>query len=386
LGTAIEDHTPDGSVVAGSAKEIALFIGKRKLLELNNSVPVSIFDSYLRAYVADYLMATTSWDDFQSYEFQMGESRRFWFEPVFQGAGMQLYKIHPTYLTPKEAWLTTKRMAIDTVTANGLLRKGRGEILRGHYDDAIASLLRAKRLAPGQALIPYQLCVAYAMSGKLIEASDEVQSLFGYVQSTTYTPLATKHLAIALSKSRIDQIENPVQRSLSITEISAFYWNLGYYTEGYSVLKSQLALDSTYFTGFLWGWDYGMQRGDTAQAKAYLRNLLRIDKSNVVVQQFSTIDRIADSLRRSPDRLRRSKFHLSIAKSFKTVDLPDEAVDEAQRSLREDPRNMEAWLFQAQLFEERKLPFAAHWAYRQALLVDPDQATAKAKVIGRNLP
>jgi len=99
-------------------------------------------------------MATNSWDDFQSYEFQMGESRRFWFEPVVQMAGMQLFKIHPTYLTPKEVWLTTKRMAVDTVTANGLLRKGRGEILRGQYEDAISSLLLAKHRAPGQAMIP----------------------------------------------------------------------------------------------------------------------------------------------------------------------------------------------------------------------------------------
>ena len=63
----------------------------------------STFDSYLRAYAAEDLMATTSWDNLQSYEFQMAESRRFWFEPVAQVAGMQLYRIHTTYTTPKES-------------------------------------------------------------------------------------------------------------------------------------------------------------------------------------------------------------------------------------------------------------------------------------------
>jgi tetratricopeptide (TPR) repeat protein/4-amino-4-deoxy-L-arabinose transferase-like glycosyltransferase len=386
LGQSIRDHTPDGSIIAGSAKDIGIFIGNRKLLELNNGVPVTTFDSFLRAYAADYLMATNSWDDFQSYEFQMGESRRFWFEPVVQVAGMQLFKIHPTYLTPKEVWLTTKRMAVDTVTANGLLRKGRGEILRGQYEDAISSLLLAKRRAPGQAMIPYQLSVAYAMGGRITEASEEVQHLFAFAQSTTYTPLATKHLAVAVSKSQVEQIDNSVQRSLSMTDFASFYWNLGYYGAAYSLLKAQLAVDSTYFTALLWGWDYGMQRGDTAQVKAYLRNLVRIDRTNPVVQQFSLIDQTADSLRRDPDPVRRSRFHLAIAQSFKTVDLPDEAIDEAQRSLRENPRNVEAWIFQGRLFEEKHLPFAARWAYGQALLVDPEHPIAKAKALTRNIP
>ena len=386
LGQSIKDHTPEGSIIAGSAKDICIFIGDRKLLELNNAVPVTTFDSFLRAYAADYLMVTNSWDGFQSYEFQMGESRRFWFEPTVQVAGMQLFRIHSTLLSPREVWLATKHIEVDTVTANGLLRKGHSELLRGQYDEAISSLLGAKRLAPGQALISYQLSVAYAMSGKLTEASEEVQKLFAYAQSTSFTPLATRHLAVAVNRKQIEQTDNAFQRSLSMTDFAAFYWNLGYYGAAYSLIKSQLAVDSTYFAGLLWGWNYGMQRGDTVQAKAYLRNLVGIDRTNPVVQQFSAVDRTTDSLRRAVDPTRRSKLHLAIAQSFKAIDLLDEAIDEAQRALREDPRNVDGWLFQARLFEEKRLRFAARWAYRQALIVDPENPVAKAKIIGRNNP
>jgi tetratricopeptide (TPR) repeat protein len=277
-------------------------------------------------------------------------------------------------------------MPFDTVTANGLLRKGRGELLRGAFDDAITSFQRAKQRASGQALIPYQLSIAYAMSGKLAEASEEVRTLFGYAQSTTYMPLASKHLAVAVSKSQVDQAENSAQRSPSITDFAAFYWNLGYYGTAYSMLKSQLAVDSTYFSGLLWGWNYGMQRGDTAQAKAYLRNLVRIDRTNPIVQQFTFINRTADSLRRAVAPMDRSRFHLAMAQSLKTVDLLDEAIDEAQRSVRDDPRSVDAWLFQARLFEEKKLPFAARWAYRQVLLIDPEHPIAKAKAMKGNIP
>jgi tetratricopeptide (TPR) repeat protein len=225
------------------------------------------------------------------------------------------------------------------------------------------------------------LCIAYAMSGKLTEASEEVKTLFGYAQSTTYMPWASKHLAVAVRQSQVEQAENPAQRSLSMTELASFYWNLGYYGVAYSMLKSQLAMDSTYFSGLLWGWNYGMQRGDTSQAKAYLRNLISIDRTNPVVQQFIFIDRTADSLRRAIDPMLRSKFHLAIAQSLKAVELFDEAIDEAQRSVRNNPRSVDAWLFQAEIFEEKKLPFAARWAYRQVLLIDPEHPIAKAKAI-----
>lgn len=385
LGQSIKEHTPEGSIIAGAAKDICIFIGDRKLLELNNAVPVTTFDSFLRAYAADYLMATNSWDGFRSYEFQMSESRRFWLEPTVQVAGMQLYKIHSTFVSPKEEWLSTKRIQVDTLTANGLLRKGRSELVHEQYENAITSLLRAQQLAPAQALISYQLSVAYSMSGRLTEASAEVQKLFGYSQSTSFTPLATKHLAVAVSKNQVEQTDNAFQRSLSMTDFAAFYWNLGYYQAAYSLVKSQLSVDSTYFTGLLWGWNYGMQLGDTLRAKTYLRNLISIDKTNPVVHQFIIVDRTADSLRRAVDPTRRSKLHLAIAQSWRSVDLLDEAIDEAQRSLRDDPRNIDGWLFQARLFEEKKLPFAARSAYRQALLIDPENQIAKAKTPQRNV-
>ena len=101
LGQAIQEHTPKRSVIAGSVKEVCIFIGDRKLLELNSAVPVTTFERYLRNSAAEYVISTSSSDGFPSYEFQMIESRRFWFEPVSQVAGMRLFKVHPTDLSPK---------------------------------------------------------------------------------------------------------------------------------------------------------------------------------------------------------------------------------------------------------------------------------------------
>ena len=380
MGTAIEEKTPNNVVIASALKEVSIFIGERKLLELNNGVPVTTFDHYVRDFAVDYLLSTSSWDDFRSYEFQMAESKRFWFEPVTQVAGMQLLKVHPTHTTPKQEWLPTKRMQVDTVTANGLLRKARAEILQGQYPQAIASLRRAQELAPGQAMIAYQLTVALAMSGRLEEASSQLQRLFSFAQSSTYTPVATKHLAVSQSQARAEQSSNPLQRSLTLFDVASFYWNYGYYNQAYAIMRQSLKNDSTYFTGLLWGWHYAMQLADTSQAKIYLRQLEGIDRSNPVVRGFHTMSLLADSLRRTSSPARRCKLRLALARSYEAVDLPEEAIDEAQRALRDNPSSVEAWLFQGQVFDRRKAERAARQAYQQVLRLDPANALAVSRL------
>jgi tetratricopeptide (TPR) repeat protein len=334
----------------------------------------------VRDFAVDYLLSTSSWDDFRSYEFQMAESKRFWFEPVTQVAGMQLLKVHPTHTTPKQEWLLTKRMQVDTVTANGLLRKARAEILRGQYPQAIASLRRAKELAPGQAMIAYQLTVALAMGGRLEEASSQLQRLFSFAQSSTYTPVATKHLAVSQAQARAEQSSNPLQRSLTLFDVASFYWNYGYYNQAYAIMRQSLKNDSTYFTGLLWGWHYAMQLADTSQAKMYLRQLEGIDRSNPVVRGFHTMSLLADSLRRTSSPARRCKLRLALARSYEAVDLPEEAIDEAQRALRDNPSSVEAWLFQGQVFDRRKAERAARHAYQQVLRLDPANALAVSRL------
>jgi tetratricopeptide (TPR) repeat protein len=361
-------------------KEASIFIGERKLLELNNGVPVTTFDHYLRDFAVENLLSTSSWDDFRSYEFQMAESRRFWFEPVVQVAGMQLFSVHATHTTPKEEWLQTKRMQFDTLTGNGLLRKARGELLRRQYTAAIASLQKAQELAPAQAMIAYQLTVALAMGGRVEEAATQLQRLFSFAQSSTYTPVATKHLAVAQAKQQADRSANPMQRSLVLYDVATFYWNFGYYSEAYALLRDVLKRDSTYFTGLLWGWHYATQLGDSGQAREYLRQLEAIDRANRVVREFRTVTLLSDSLRRASSPVRRSELRLSIARAYESVDLPEEAIDEAQRATREFPSSSEAWLFQARLFEKRNAARAKRHAYQRVLAIDPTNETAVSKL------
>jgi tetratricopeptide (TPR) repeat protein len=277
-------------------------------------------------------------------------------------------------------WLATKRIKVDTITANGWLRKGRIELLRSQYTAAIASLQRSSQLSPQPLMATYQLTVAYAMNGQLPEASAQLQKLFGFGSSTAYAPIATKLITIVGAQQRAEQSGDPVQRALTTFDAATYYWNFGYYNAAYSTLRSLVEENPTYFTGLLWGWHYAMQRADTVQAAKYLSSLKKIDSTNAVVRQFALIELVEDSLGRARDTLRRSTLHLEIARSYKSVDLPEDAIDEAQRALRENERNVEAWLFQARLFEEQNAPRAARWAFQRVLAIDSSNAFSKMKL------
>jgi tetratricopeptide (TPR) repeat protein len=171
-----------------------------------------------------------------------------------------------------------------------------------------------------------------------------------------------------------------LQRSLTLFDVASFYWNYGYYNQAYAIMRQSLKNDSTYFTGLLWGWHYAIQLADTSQAKIYLRHLEGIDRSNPVVRGFHTMSLLADSLRRTSSPARRCKLRLAIARLYEAVDLPEEAIDEAQRALRDNPSSAEAWLFQAQAFDRRKAERAARNAYQQVLRLDPANALAVSRL------
>ena len=200
-------------------------------------------------------------------------------------------------------------MEVDTTTANGLLqtrasRDPEGSLRKCHR---IARSSEAASTGSGHGSRT-ELSVAYAMSGELKEAAEEVQTLFTYAQSTTYTLLATKHLAVAVSRSQLEQTENPAQRSIAVSDIASFYWNLGYDGAGKLavMLKSELEWIPPILPDCSGAGITGCNEVTRRKAKAYLRNLVRIDGTNPIVQQFTLIDRNEDFLSRrtiDPKRL-----------------------------------------------------------------------------------
>ncbi|MBI3585564.1 MAG: hypothetical protein HY088_00325, partial [Ignavibacteriales bacterium] len=379
MGSWIREHVPAGAVIASPVKEIAPFFGDRKLLEVNRAVPSPLFDMQLRDNQVEYVLTTRALNDMYSYEVTFAESRRFSFESVYKAASLRLYRVQPKPFD-LPSYKSNNNSSSDSTNSRELLLQARRSLLNEQYELAIRTLTRLHTVEPSQPEPTYHLTIAYSMIGDSINASRMLQRLFTQPQSSAFVSPARLLLYAMNVLTRANSTESVQRRSSLTYEAASIYWDLGYPKRAYAFMRSALKMDSTYFVGLLWGWHYATQLGDTVQAKLYFKQLEKIDRGNAVVQQFHAMDSLTTLLRKAVSSEVRSELHLAIAQSYSIIELWEEAVDECQRALKENPFSVEAWLRIGELFDKKKKERPALFAYKRVLELDPNNVLSKSRI------
>ena len=379
LGRWIRTNIPEGPTIATPAKEIAIVVGDRKVMELNPGLPLPLFERLLRDHCVDYVLAPVRWENIKTYEFLMNESKRFWFEPVYSVSNLFLFKVHSRFKEPSTASRSAMDLA-DTTTVGGLVSQGRADVMNGRYDEAVRLLTKGMLRAPEQTELVYQLVLASAQKGDVGNCVKYYQRLFTMPQVGFYLATAQFQTEAAEFLQRAESQTITIRRSLAMVDIAIKYWNFGYYQRACSVINAALDSDSTYFVGLLWGFDYSFQLGDSTRAFHYLGQLERIDPKNAVVLAFGRIRSAYDSLGSPLPAKEKSRQHLSIAEQYRIIELDEEALDEAEKAQGEDPTNTAALAFIAKTFEQRFLFRSAGRMYRQIIVFEPGNASVLAKI------
>jgi len=168
--------------------------------------------------------------------------------------------------------------------------------------------------------------------------------------------------------------------AIRTSQAASLYWKLGYYRHAARMMDTLLTVNNSYMFGLLWGLHYHLQIGDTAMAKTYLRKLEQMDSTNIVVESFHRIFDLADSLRVEREPRSRSNLRLAIASIYRTLELPETAIDEGERAIGEDHTNINAYFFIALVFSMEHKDVAAEHAYRDARQIDPHNAFALNRI------
>jgi len=378
IGEWMQASLPGDAVIATPVKDLALVVGSRKIVELDRGVPLPIFERILSDQEVDYMLAPNSVGDVRFLEFTMGESRRFWFDLVFQVADLNLFKVHSRLADPPVTTFTP--VTADTLSASWLLRKGRFELFRGHYQAASEMFAEALGQTPDNQELVYQALLAACLAEKTQEATVYYKRLFAMPQVLSLLNEARVHYGLMEDLASVRTMVQPQIRSVRLFRIASRYWDIGYPQRANEVMADMVKSDSSYFVGLLWGWDYAIQMGDTVQANVYLHHLRLIDDTNRVVRTFVRMTQLADSLRQLRMPIERSRIHLSIAGLYEQMQLHQEAIDEAMRARGEDPKNVQVYSFLAHLFEQRHARRAALKNYQRVLALEPNNAFAQHKV------
>ncbi len=357
FGDWIKQNLPDSTVIASTYKELSIFVGDRKTLEINYGVPLPMFERMLRDNGVGYVLSAGENENNRPYEFVMNETKRYWFEPVHSQSGLLLFKVHSSFMETPPA-TSSALAAADTSSANGLLRWGRSLLLRGEYSQALTEIAKAYNRGSNPALTVFQMTIAYAMSGQRLEATKSLEQLYRLPQSTSYIPAATLHLRMMETYLNALNISGLYHRSQELFNVAAFYWNFGYPEQGLSLLRDILKQDSTYFVAMLWGWDYSKVMGNDKQADMYLNTLESIDRTNPVVTGYRSITAIDDTLGRSRNPMEQSRLQLEKGKVYWSIGLFDDAFDCVEKSIGKESNNKAAYNYLTELFEETNRPWA----------------------------
>jgi len=304
------------------------------------------FDRRLREGGAAYILSMVEWGDFGTYEFLMNESRRFGFKEVLSAGNLHLMKISPrNFMEAGVSGVAGSQGAGREEGAAGLLRQARASIRRGEYSSALALLDSAAGVAPGRPEIPFQGVIAAAMAGDSARALEEFDRLEGIQGAEPIFPSARYHLFLSGLVKSVSLLPPEPDRVYKVYDLSRRYWDHGYYAQARDLLTAAMSEDTSFFVGHLWAFHYNFQTGDTAAARLFLDRLDAIDDSNSLVRNFHALMTLRRSVSTMPKGAGRASLRLRMARIYREIELPDEAVDEATAALSDDPAMGEARLF-----------------------------------------
>jgi tetratricopeptide (TPR) repeat protein len=240
--------------------------------------------------------------------------------------------------------------------ASGLMRLGRLSLQAERYEDALKLFSAARDRYPQQSEITFYILVTRALKGDSLQAVQELQRLYESPSATAFIPPARVFLYAMNEIRRARMLQDDRARSLRLYGVSTIVWNLGYNAQAYDLLKELLSRDMNHFVGLLWGWHWGLQVGDTAGVVKYLKRLKDIDSTNAVVRSFTAMTRLQSDLRRATSGSEQSRIHLLLSGEYDKIDLPEEALDEAEKAIRADTSSVAALKAREDLLRKRRIP------------------------------
>lgn len=377
LGEWIDENLPEDVIIASPAKNIATFVGSRKVLEIDQGTVEPVFEMLLRDNIVDYILSPSRGQDLKIYHFLMLESKRFWFEPVYHVANLYLYKVHSRL---RESHGDVSLFSSDTLSASYMLEKGRVELLNGNYATAHRWLRSALSFNSTHPALLYQMVLYYTLTNDSIRVKHYYNKLYSLPQALGFVLPARLQLQALERLNYARSQTNSESRAVETYNAASMYWKMGYYNRAAQIMNELIAVDSSYFVGMLWGLHYNMYIGDTIIPGKYLSALKRIDSSNTVVQVFDKMFVIKDTLRSTIDRAERSRMHVAVGELYKQIEMNEESLDEAEFALKENSTNADAWLLMAQIFERKSNFRMASKAYAEVALLQPNNMQVQAKI------
>jgi tetratricopeptide (TPR) repeat protein len=383
----IAQHSEPSTTVLSRWGEVALWLEGRKLVLTDHLLSLTLFDSYIRDYNIGYIVTFISEPGIREYEFQMLQTKRYAFTPVYRADRLEVVQVRKLSGTkgPK-VWDSTvvsgdphNLLTAREMDARKFFAKGVQELEAGRPSEALhifSPLLESS----GSGYIGLFCGITLEIGGQYEAALRVYDKLRQQLQAGPFIIHAQAHASLVRNLERAEKESSKTERAGIYQRVSSVFWDLGFRQFTLQLLGRSLHEDSTFAPSLIFGMYYSIQRGDTVVAKRFFTRLKSTNRNHAIISTVAKLFDAMDSARTARSIPQRLVHQVRLAKSYAELGLVDATIDEAFAILEKDSSNVGALQLLAEAYDLKGRIAPAVRVLERLLTIKPDDSVAREKL------
>ncbi|MFI5252206.1 MAG: hypothetical protein ACHQQQ_07215 [Bacteroidota bacterium] len=367
-GEWIVAHTPPDAVILSRRKEYVFWMGTRKIMAFDGTIPVAAFDACLRDYHVPYLIDVVQSNGMRQFEFQTEQSTHFSFPVACRYGNTVILQVAPKQTM--EHHIDSMDVFAGALALNNI----------NQYSQSSRQFDRLLARDTTDVAAMFYSGVAKEFEGKYTEAEALFNRITKYPQAGAFLLNALTHKT---SLAALHLLQSPLSETLkskASTNIAVQYWNEGFRNEACKMVAKAYKSDSTNLASSLYGIYFSLQERDTSDARHYLKTANTLQSDNPTIVAWKNYFSLIDSLNSLSDTTHRIATSIAIARQMIALGITESSIDLLLKCLEVSPKNIEALLMLSDLYISRERYLPASIVLRRVLNIEPANNIALTKL------
>lgn len=390
VGKWIAENSDSSTTVLARWKELTFWLKNRKIVEVDALIPLSVLEGLLRDYNVSYIVSLTDEQGIgiREFEFQMSQSKRFTFVPVYRVGRYEVIRVDPVVRNWPIRGASTHTQAVQPTTGTSGRGHGSRELFQlgvklledGKYAQATSVFDVLWRVTKGSGYVALFKGISLEFNNDFQQAKD----IFGDYRPLPQVGSFLKHAWF--HEMFIRDLENALKdsskaiKAMVYHKVSANYWELGFRRRAFEVLDLSLRADSNFTPALIFGMYYSLQLEDTVKARWYFKRTQKADPNHTILAPVGRIFAFLDSIAHAGSSEKQRDYALGLAKSYAAVGIREVAIELCLTILQQDPQNIAALDLLAQSYEVKRRRWPAMKALERLVALKPGDPIARSRL------
>jgi tetratricopeptide (TPR) repeat protein len=376
VGAWISTHLPERIVLASWRKEMALWIGGRKLVHLQLTIRQDEFSALLRDEQIEYIISVVDASGLRDVEASMAMCATHSFRTIARMGDLEVIQVVRNDLFfDNEGIIESHEQAT---------REGFRNSLRLLHElkpvEAAQGFQNLLRLYPHNALLNLYYAISVGMSGQVNEAQMIFARLKQFSQTSAMISQVYYHQQLLERARRLNVLPSGVDRARECLSVAFDYWYVGFRNVALHYVRQAVRQDSSFAPAYEAAAYLFVVQRDTATARWAFEQLAGRNPQSFFVPSLQELFASLQSLNRSVDPTLRVRLRTTIARCYLQFALVEEAVGELHEGLKENPTSIELLELLANLYLVERRSAPALRTFERLAAIDPQRSSAQHKL------